>query len=108
MAVQTKVKIYPDAAEKVTNNGDCRTFLTQVAKSAEEQAVDEAPVDTGAYRDSIRSGLNEDGIEPTAFLSADVDYWAYLEYGTINNEPFRTLTTAITHHTQHFIEGEEG
>lgn len=44
------------------------------------EAVDNAPVDTGKLRQSITFDLVPSGLGGS--LSANVDYWAYVEFGT--------------------------
>jgi hypothetical protein len=106
MAQLTKeVEIYPDAGEKVIQTPECISYLERVAKAAESNAVSIAPVLTGAYRDSIRSGVLSGQAAPASYLSADVDYWFYLEYGTINNDPFRTLTQSVQAQVDRWEEG---
>jgi hypothetical protein len=94
MAVVSEVVIFPDAAEEVTDTAECRSFLGRVALEAKGVAQGSAPVLTGAYRDSIDGGLVS-ATRPESQLWANISYWHYLEYGTINNRPFRTLTNAL-------------
>ena len=89
-----EVTIFPDAAEKVSDTPEARAYLEQVAKAVGEEAQATAPVRTGAYRDSIGSGPL-DGTRPGAQVWAGTDYWYELEYGSIHNRPFRTLTNAL-------------
>lgn len=93
----TEIEIFDDAAVKVVDTPECREFIERVAKAAEENAVGAAPVRTGAYQASIGSGLLEGQSGPAAELYSDgsVDYWEFLEFGSIHNIAFRTLTNAV-------------
>ena len=91
----TKIKIYPDAGEKVTNTSECRNFLERVVGVAENRAKDTAPVDTGNYQDSIGSGLIDGETNAVAeFYTEGIDYWTFIEFGCINYGPKRILTNA--------------
>ena len=65
---------------------------------AEEVAAEAkriAPVETGAYRDSLRA---EGGIEGSSFVGrvlSDVPYAAYVEFGTMDTPAFHVLARAI-------------
>jgi HK97 gp10 family phage protein len=98
LQVEGKVVIYPDAADKVTNTPEARTFLEQVAASGAEHARENAPVRTGAYQDSITSEI-QPGERPAAMIEAGTDYWQWLEFGTIHNRPYRVLTNALAYAT---------
>lgn len=54
-----------------------------------------APVDTGAFRDSIDSDVvrGEAGFEGR--VTTDSPYWFYLEYGTSDTPTFATLRRAL-------------
>ena len=95
MSIFGDVEIFDDAATKITDNAECRSYLERLAATGAENARSNAPVLTGAYRDSIGSELFQEAGEPEARITAGTDYWRWLEYGTIHNEPFRTLTNAL-------------
>jgi HK97 gp10 family phage protein len=97
------VEIYPDAAEKVTNTPEARSYLLRVADAALGHAQADAPVLTGAYRASFEAGLME-GDKPEAYLAVGTDYWSYLEFGTIHNRPYRTLTNAMRGQADKYVE----
>jgi HK97 gp10 family phage protein len=87
-----EMEIFDDAATKMTDNGEARTFMEQLAGEAAKLAEAMAPVDTGTYRDSFSSELDQGGMQ--AVVSNSDPIWYYLEFGTINNRPFRCLTNA--------------
>jgi hypothetical protein len=90
----SEFEIYDDAAEKVTNTPECRSWLERIAGDGASYAQGIAPVRTGAYADSITSGVMQ-GEAPEAYVAAGTDYWKWLEYGTIHNMPYRTLTQTM-------------
>jgi hypothetical protein len=98
LLTETYVEIFPDAAEKVTNTAEARSFLAEVARQGADYAISIAPVFTGAYADSISSDV-EMSEKPEAIVSAGTDHWRYLEFGSIHNRPFRVLTNALIYMT---------
>jgi hypothetical protein len=65
-----------------------------VTKEIEQVAKATAPVDTGAFRNSIKSEVEFDGIIPKGTVYADIRYAVYLEYGTTDTPTFATLQKA--------------
>lgn len=68
--------------------------VREIAEKAEGIAKATAPVDTGAYRDSIHVESDEHGSRLVAG-GGDVDYAVFIEKGTDDTPAFHTLTNAI-------------
>lgn len=92
--VKSGLEIFPDAAEKVTDTAECRSFLGRVGQSTVQAARGIAPVRTGAYRDTIYGEVVEGG-EPEAHVGSPMYYWHFIEFGSINNVAQRTLSKAL-------------
>jgi hypothetical protein len=99
----TKWVIYPDAAEKVTKTPECESFLVTVAKAALNIAYGNAPQRSGRYRESLVAAGIEGSDKPQAALGSDVFYWHWVEFGTINNEPYHVLEEAVRAVTEVYI-----
>ena len=87
-------EIFPWASTEMTKTPDAREFLSRLGDSGVKWAKRNAPVDTGAYRDSIGSEVTPAAF-PEVVMSAGSDHWMYLEYGTVHNRPFRILSNAL-------------
>jgi hypothetical protein len=105
---QAYVEIYDDAALKSTNTSEAREYLGRLAEEGARHAQENAPVATGyvsphheppgSYRDSISSEITP-GPVPEARVEAGTSYWRWVEYGTIHNRPYRTLSNALIYMT---------
>lgn len=70
---------------------EANAMIDRVGEDVAEAARGNAPVDTGALRDSIQSQASEEGgAEPSADIVADVPYAAFVEFGTYKDaaQPF--------------------
>jgi hypothetical protein len=94
MAITGRLVIYPDAAEKVINTSECRSYLYRVAQAALNDAYAAAPVLSGHYRDSLFASIIE-GDSPKAQLASSSSFWHWVEFGSINNDPHRVLSAAV-------------
>jgi len=80
---------------QVADGSEVRRALRKIAESQADEARRTAPVDTGAYRDSIRveEDTSPDG-RARAFVVADDPKATALEFGTSDTPRFRTLGRA--------------
>ena len=99
----THVVIYPDAAEKVTNTAECRSFLARIASAAKEDAYAAAPVRSGNYQESLFASALP-GKDPMAQLASSSSFWHFVEYGALETPPYRVLNNAIAHHVDRYEE----
>lgn len=84
-----------NGVEKVAQSEEIRRALRKVAEHQADEARRTAPVDTGAYRDSIHveEDTSPDG-RARVFVVADDPKAAALEFGTSDTPRFRTLGRA--------------
>jgi len=75
--------------EAATKSPELIAVLNFVGDQIYEAALADAPVDTGAYRDSL---FMDGGLEPT--VGSDIRYAGYLEFGTSDTPVFATLRRA--------------
>jgi HK97 gp10 family phage protein len=92
--------IYPEAAEAVTDTPEAHSYLVRVCQKALDEAYAAAPYDTGRYRESLfASGVDpihgEHRQKQAAILGAGVFYWHWIEFGTINMQPYHVLENAV-------------
>lgn len=73
---------------------DMEKAMLETAEPIAEKARSIAPVDTGAYQASIRAVSGEEDGKVQARVISDVDYAAFLEFGTTTNPAFATLRRA--------------
>ena len=92
-----RVVMHPQAFEKELNV-ILANKLDESASVIEVNAEDEAPVQTGALRDSIRKEVDKDTLE--AEIGSDLDYALYIELGGRNNPPNAFLRRALGKSTQ--------
>lgn len=80
---------------ELEHSGMLERPLEDIAQGIASKAQAIAPVDTGAYRDSISavSGEDDDGKSVARVLS-DSPYGAFLEFGTVSTPVFATLRRA--------------
>jgi hypothetical protein len=71
--------------------------LDEIIQSKLELAKAIAPVDTGAYRDSIEADVDFGGPggEIRGVMFSDIRYAPYLEFGTSDTPTFATLRRAL-------------
>lgn len=74
--------------------------LEEVGETAEGYAKAYVPVDTGRLRDSITHTVDED----TMTLSANTEYAAYVELGTIHQGAQPYLYPAVRDHGQEYTQ----
>ena len=86
----------PAGIAALTREQHMAASMARIAAELEAEAKGIAPVETGAYRDSLRGEveLGEHGWE--AHLVTDSPYWPYLEFGTSDTPMFATLRTALS------------
>lgn len=70
-------------------------ILREIALRLENEARKLVPVRTGNLKDSIKSGILEDGAWIGAGLTDEVDYATYVEYGTIHQRAQPYLRPAV-------------
>jgi HK97 gp10 family phage protein len=68
----------PLIEQSVMRDMQVHAAVVEVAEQGAQIAAANAPVETGALRASIASASTEDGAQVTV----DIDYWAYVEFGT--------------------------
>ena len=91
MAV-TKWEVVEKGVAETLRQSGVAAHLTSAARAAADNARANAPVDTGAYRDSFEVlDVRTEGDHLVGGLGTDIDYWYFLEFGTVNNPPFRVL-----------------
>jgi hypothetical protein len=94
MAVQ-KWEVVGAGIAEMLRQASVAAHLNTTALAALDYAKGEAPVLTGAYRDSLSVlDVRTEGDSLVAGVGTDIEYWGYLEFGTINNPPFRVLGSA--------------
>lgn len=89
--------------KKILNNGPKKACVEAIKETLEEATTmckDEAPVDTGALRDGISSQQSD--LEGK--ITSAVDYWVYVNYGTINMQPQPFVTDTAEKVPQIFDE----
>jgi hypothetical protein len=89
-----KIEIFDDAAEKVTNTPEARSYLARVANAALMDAQAAAPIYTGEYERSLFSSALP-GNEPAAQLASSSSFWHFVEYGALNTPPYHTMGEAV-------------
>lgn len=97
------VIIFPDAADEITNNAECRSFLGRIAQAALNDAYAAAPVYTGEYQASLVAKVKdtEDG-KPGAALGSTSSFWHFVEYGALDTPPYHILENAVTSHVRYY------
>jgi len=104
MAALTYWRIYPDAAEKVTDTAECESFLQGIAREALNYAYAAAPDRSGEYKASLfATGREGEDKEPTGRLQSSSWHWHFVEYGTINSQPYRVLTESVSKVVQLYV-----
>jgi len=80
---------------QVADGAEVRRALRKIAEAQADEARRTAPVDTGAYRDSIHveEDTSPDG-RARVFVIADDPKAAFIEYGSQTTPRFRTLGRA--------------
>lgn len=78
--VQIRVEFnrFPDLVQKAP--GRARELVKKAAYELEARAKTEVPVDTGNLKNSISTSFENDGL--TGVVSTNVEYAAYVEFGT--------------------------
>jgi hypothetical protein len=84
----------PAADDLVAAMPELEPVMSSLASSAASTARGLAPVDTGAYRDSIGSESGLEGGERMANVYADAEHAQYVEFGTSRVPPFAVLRRA--------------
>ena len=87
--------IFKAAAEE-----QIKTALEAVGIQAEGYTAQNAPVRTGRLRSSITHSVQG----KTAYIGTDVEYAAYVEYGTSRMAPRYYLTNAIQSHIEEYVD----
>ncbi len=84
-----------NGVEKVAQSEEIRRALRKIAEAQADEARRTAPVDTGAYRDSIHveEDTSPDG-RARVFVIADDPKAVFIEYGSQDTPRFRTLGRA--------------
>lgn len=94
-----RMRFVPNAAgiEQVARGRQLGEFVGKLADRVLAEARRSAPVTTGDYRDSLASGpadLTVDGWE--AQVGSSDPFWHLVEFGSVNNPPYRVLSNAVT------------
>lgn len=79
---------------KDAKNEAVERAMEALAITAEGYAKLKCPVDTGRLRNSITHSVDS----TTAYIGTNVEYAAYVEYGTVNTPAQPYLKPAITEH----------
>jgi hypothetical protein len=90
-----------DAAEKVTNTAEARSYLERIAAAALTEAIAAAPDYSGRYRESLFSGPLQ-GPEPAAQLGSSSSFWHFVEFGMLETPPYHTLGEAVKSQVDHY------
>lgn len=77
--------------------------LQEVGLQAEGYAKRKCPVDTGLLRSSIRSYVEDDGGDQTAVIGTNVEYAAYVEFGTSKTKAQPYLKPAAENHSAEYM-----
>lgn len=90
--------IKTDNTEAVKNATRLAVYraLNAVGLQAEGYAKRLCPVDTGNLRNSITHGFEMEGL--TAFIGTNVEYAAYVEYGTSRTKAQPYIKPAVQNH----------
>lgn len=100
--MEMKITISEDNTEEIarlaTEAG--KAALETCALIAEAYAIKLCPVDTGRLRGSITHGV--DMGELCAFIGTNVEYAAYVEYGTSRMKPQPYFKPAINDHIEEY------
>lgn len=72
--------------------------LEAVGAAAETYAKELCPVDTGHLRDSITHSVDDN----TVYLSSDVEYAPYVEFGTYKQKPQPFMGPAMQDHLDEY------
>ena len=85
------------AVTKMLQEPSVASHLLKVAQAGLDKARTAAPSHTGRYRDSLRltDPRVEDDVLKVGFGS-DHWTWHFVEYGSVNNSPHRTLAQAAS------------
>lgn len=104
MAIEMGFYIKTDNTEAVKNATRLAVYraLNAVGLQAEGYAKRLCPVDTGNLRNSITHGFEMDGF--VAFIGTDVEYAAYVEYGTSKTKAQPYLKPAVENHTSEYAK----
>ena len=98
--MRINISIKDGAAKKLDRiSSDFGDAMEKAAKLVENSAKDACPVDTGALQSSINVSLTENG----AKISADKDYAAYVEFGTVKSAAQPFLVPALLNNTDAII-----
>lgn len=100
MNVSADIKISVDNTELIKNatREAVVVALEAVGLQAEGYAKRLCPVDTGLLRNSITHTSDED----TAYIGTNVEYAAYVEYGTSKTAAQPYLKPAVNDHAQEY------
>lgn len=74
--------------------------LSEIGEKAVGYAKQNAPVDTGRLRDSIKYTVDPD--EKSVSVGSDVEYAQYVENGTSRTKPRPFLGPAMSDHAQEY------
>lgn len=89
-------EVNPAGLLELLNGDPARQFVDDVTRSAGDHARRNAPIRTGQYQDSIKTTdaqTTERGAQ--AELYSDDIAWAAIEFGSVNNPPYRSLTSGV-------------
>jgi hypothetical protein len=84
-------ELNPEAIKELLSSPEAVAALGTATKVVEQNVRKAAPRRTGAYQDSITSGVRmEDGM-PVGFVGSTSPFWHLVEFGSVNNQPYRPL-----------------
>lgn len=88
MHIRVESNRFPDLINKAPDRA--RELVKKAAYELEARAKTEVPVDTGNLRNSIRTSFENGGL--TGIVSTNVEYAAYVEFGTVKMaaQPYMT------------------
>ena len=93
MVRRASFRLENDAAEELLTSQEARSFVAEVAADAAEVAAQLTP--SSDDKDKVVAGgyPDVDGAAAAAFGSRS-SIWHILEFGSVNNPPYRPLTRA--------------
>lgn len=97
MTVKTTYTPNPAGISDLLRGRQVGEFVDSAAGRVLDSARAKAPVHTGDYKASLdRTAAELDGDTWSAVVYTDDPFWHLIEFGSVNNRPYRTLSQAVT------------
>lgn len=103
-----RFELNPASYEELARSPEMRGFVSDLAQSVLERARGLAPVGMprGAYKRSlVATPATETSDGVTASVGSTSSFWHLVEFGSVNNRPYRVLETAARQSGLRFEEG---